>query len=162
VTVDPAAAARALALEAGLDPDRLLLATVPLDLVGVGWATVDADRAAGELGLPGHPVAVVAVDPDVLLGAAGSIWRPAPDEPSLMLLEPSTEGLLAACLARRAEGPAVLYLAPLEGLAAGLERLGAAGVRARRGDGPFGPEALVLDRTPAEPQLMLVGVPSRT
>lgn len=168
MTVDPAAAARTLAAEAGLDPNRLLLGPVQLVVVALGWATVEAARAAEELGLPAGLGTVVPGEADGLLGATTSIWRPAPDEPALVLLEPSTEGLLAAGLARRSEGPVALYVVPVSGtpspggLAEAVQALANAGVRCRTGHGPFGPEALVLDRAPAEPQLVLVGVPSAT
>jgi hypothetical protein len=178
VTADPVAIARSLGREAGLsgagptpaggpgaaadgDPDRdgLSLGAVRLATIGVGWATVELARAAVEL-VGNDPGAVGPAEPDVLLGASAWTWRPASPAPILVLLEPNTEGRLAAALARRGEGPAALYLAPLDGLAAGVATLAASGVRCRPGRGPFGEAALVLGRPVAGPQLILVGVPS--
>ena len=179
MTADPVAIARALAREAGLaggdrmpdggpggaadgDPDRddLSLGGVRLVTVGVGWATVELARAAVELGLHDPGGAIGPAEPDLLLGASAWTWRPDSPAPVLVLLEPGTEGRLAAALAHRGEGPAVLYLLPSEGLARGVEALAASGIRCRRGRGPFGEAALVLGRPVAGPQLILVGVPS--
>ena len=75
---------------------------------------------------------------DTLLGARAT----ASDDPRIVLLEPSTEGRLAATLARHGEGPAALYLAvrPLALTATGL--VPALGERPRTGSGPFGSELL--------------------
>jgi hypothetical protein len=85
-----------------------------LSITGIGWATVEADRAFEELAtvLDG-PARWVPQEPDSLLGA--SAWRrdPSPDGgTALVVLEPDTEGRLAACLARFGEGVAAVYLAP--------------------------------------------------
>ena len=80
-------------------------------VAAVGWATVDIDRATADLAVE------AAVD--------GSLVRPAPDDEALgaiarridlidgplLILEPRTEGRLAAALARRGEGPVAVYLA---------------------------------------------------
>lgn len=80
-------------------------------LIAVGWATVDLDRAA--TGLAGQ----AELD--------ASRLRPSPDDEALgafarrldlpdgvlLLLEPRTEGRLAAALARHGEGPIAAYLA---------------------------------------------------
>ena len=157
---DPSAAASALAAEAGLDGLRPILGGVELRPVAVGWASVDLDRAtrdylaSGDTSVTPHDVT------DDLLGARGRRSAPA-SSTGVVLFEPATEGLLAAVLARRDEGPAVLYLAPIRGdLGSSLDRLAAAGIRTRRGDGPFGEAALVLGRPATGPQLILVGVPS--
>jgi hypothetical protein len=179
VTADPVGIARELAREAGLaeadptpdggpdaagggrpDPAGLSLGGVRLVTVGVGWATVELARAAVELVPHGAGGAVRPAEPDLLLGAAAWTWRPASPGPVLVLLEPNTEGRLAAGLAHRGEGPLALYLAPSAGLAAGVEALEATGLRCRPGRGPFGEAALVLGRPVAGPQLILVGVPS--
>lgn len=112
------------------------------------WATVDLDRAAGDLGLP---VQALASEPH--LGAAVGLVRP-PGGPPIALLEPDTEGRLAATLARHGEGPAGAYLV------AGRSLADEPGVR----NGPFGPS--VLDRaSPRDgPHLILVdpaAVPSQ-
>ncbi len=99
--------------------------------------------------------------PDDLLGATGRVGRPMTNGPTVVLLEPGTEGLLAAALARRGEGPAVLFLATVDGsLPAALDRLASAGIRTRSGHGPFGEAVLVLGRPTGEPQLIVVAVPS--
>ena len=71
--------------------------------IGVGWATVELDRAARELGIA---VAEAAADP-----ALGAACRSAvlADGTVLVLLEPSTEGRLAGTLARLGEGPHVTW-----------------------------------------------------
>jgi len=107
--VELVAAAEAIRFDAGaLDP-RLRDRRV----VGVGWATVEADRAFRELStvLDG-PADWVPQERDALLGATR--WRrdPSPvDGVALFVLEPDTEGRLAACLARFGEGVAAAYLA---------------------------------------------------
>ena len=80
----------------------------------------------------------------------------------LVLLEPSTEGRLAAALARHGEGPTVLYLGPLDPADGPdlLDRLAASGVRIRTGASALGPAGLVVGRPLDGPQLVLVAVPS--
>jgi hypothetical protein len=175
VTFDPAVAAAELLGAMDIDASRTVdrdprpevdvlagpvLAGIPLRVVGVGWATVELDRAATELRATGRWT-VEPAQPDTLLGAAARIGRRAEGGPLAVLLEPFTEGRVAAFLARHGEAPAVLYVAPREGgLAAALALLAATGARIRGGDGPLGPGALVLDRSAGEPQLVLVAVPS--
>jgi hypothetical protein len=104
--LEAAEAARAAA--AGVDRR-----TASLPIAGVGWATVEHERAQQEL--------------DTLLGSAGP-WEPLGRDaslgarrwwragttsgaaPFLVVLEPDTEGRLAASLARFGEGVAVVYL----------------------------------------------------
>ncbi len=172
VTLDPAAPARELAREAGLgtppadagpDGSGLALAGLAVRVVAVGWATVDLDRAWSELAPPGaaaHEDHVHVVDG--LLGARGRFLGSSPGGIRSILLEPATEGRLAASLARRGEGPAALYLAPTTGdLSAALDRLARAGTRMRAGDTAIGPGAVVLDGPASGPQVILVAVPSR-
>jgi hypothetical protein len=73
-------------------------------LAALGWATVDAERLAAQLGKPltDEPQA------DPALGATG--YRVASANLPLVLLEPVTEGRMAAALARLGEGPVALYL----------------------------------------------------
>lgn len=82
-------------------PDRPVLA-------GIGWATVDLERAAAAWPdrrfLPG--AAEASLGARTLVEAA-----PRSGSVALVLLEPSTEGRLAATLARHGEGPVVLYVA---------------------------------------------------
>jgi hypothetical protein len=136
------------------------LGGVPLRVVGIRWATVELDRAANELGsTAGYEVE--SAESDALLGATARIGRAAGGGPIAVLLEPFTEGRLAAFLARHGEAPAVLYLAPIDGgLEAAVARLAAARIRTRTEKGPLGPAALVLGRSADESQLILVAVPS--
>ncbi|MDP9483713.1 MAG: VOC family protein [Chloroflexota bacterium] len=156
---DPARAEAGLLRTAGMGPGPAL-GGVELSVVGIGWATVELDRAATELGVtPGYEVE--SARPDTLLGATARIGRPGGGGPVAVLLEPFTEGRLAAFLARHGEAPAALYLAPRAGgLDAAVDRLAAAGIRTRAGSGPFGPAALVLGRSAGGPQVVLVAVPS--
>lgn len=84
-----------------------------LELAGIGWATVELERAAREVGAEVgiDPAAWVPAPRDALLGARA--WTAlAPDDggPAIVLLEPDTEGRLAAALARFGEGLAAVYL----------------------------------------------------
>ncbi len=83
------------------------------ELAGIGWGTVELERAARELGaeLGIDSGAWVPTPRDALLGARGwSALAPAGEGPAIVLLEPDTEGRLAATLVRFAEGVAALYL----------------------------------------------------
>jgi hypothetical protein len=124
-------------------------------VLAVGWATVELDRAARELA---HLLA-----PDAGFGAAassvllGARCRSAPAAEAglwIALLEPDTEGRLAASLARSGEGWAATWvLAPPSGTGTG-------GLSAAR-PGPFGPERLRLGRGLAGPHRLVVeAVPS--
>jgi hypothetical protein len=81
---------------------------------GVGWATVELDRAAEEfrvgLGLP-RSGAFRDGPPDGFLGAHTRLARVRPSGLWIVLVEPSTEGRLAAFLARHGEGIAAAYVA---------------------------------------------------
>ncbi len=143
---------------------------VPLVLAGVGWATVELDRAEADLGpwlgeadppaggAGGGPPAAVR---DPQLGAVARVWRGGglPGD-RFVLLEPDTEGRLAASLARDGEGPCTIYLRPAVGLAAW-----AAGARDRgvalgtTQVGPLGSARLVLGGPVAGPHLLLVDAP---
>jgi hypothetical protein len=107
--------AAARAIPAGLSGGRTL---------GIGWATVELERAASELGaslgLPANAWELAARDQ--LLGARALLGphlgsrlgsAPGPDAggPRLLVLEPDTEGRLAASLARHGEGVAAVYVA---------------------------------------------------
>jgi hypothetical protein len=74
-------------------------------LLAIGWATVDWERVAAELG----QTALEPADPEPALGARA--WRARTGSIDLVLLEPSTEGRLAGFLARHGEGLAALYVA---------------------------------------------------
>ena len=74
-----------------------------------------------------------------------------------MLLEPDTEGWLAASLARHREGPAVLYVrVPMSTIAGMSERLARLDIRARAGTGPFGPEWAIVGPHAWGPTMVLV------
>jgi hypothetical protein len=121
-----------------------------LPIAAIGWATVDSERARADLdavlsGDPGapqlQPWAPIERDPD--LGARA--WaRAAADPggaPALVVLEPDTEGRLAASLARFGEGVAVIYLGE------GMPRPG----RLLRGGQAWGPHVVVVDSSEQTP-----------
>jgi hypothetical protein len=126
-----------------------------LPIAGIGWATVELDRAARELA---SVAGFEASTRDASLGAAA---RRSPlgdrSRPVIVLLEPDTEGLLAATLARFGEGVGAVYLGPLE--------------RADVDDtpnlrpslpGPLGPARLVMGRPTSGPHaLVLAGASHR-
>jgi hypothetical protein len=144
-----AAAAAARDAAARRDP---WLAELPI--VGIGWATVELDRAAREL------VAVGAFEPaqrDVTLGAA---CRRSPlgdgSAPVTVLLEPDTEGLVAAALARFGEGVQVAYLGPLDRADVDdTPRLGPSR------PGPLGPARLVIGRPRWGPHVLVLAGATR-
>jgi hypothetical protein len=126
-------------------------------IVGIGWATVELDRAERELG----PPLCSRWDPgprDELLGATVRHCRDEGEQ--LILLEPDTEGRLAAFLARFGEGIAAVYLGhvhvpagigptpqPVDPLALGPRGLGPLGPgRVLLGGPAWGPHIVVLDR----------------
>jgi hypothetical protein len=144
--------------------------------VGIGWATVELERAAAELGrlldLPPDPW--TPAGRDQLLGAAtllGPRLGPLVDGPRLVLLEPYTEGRLAASLARHGEGVAAVYVAglaptlvPPDGGASppAPSRSAAAPGPLGRGrlvlGGPiWGPHVIALDATPNPESLPSAG-----
>ncbi|HEX2141900.1 MAG TPA: hypothetical protein VHK28_06430 [Candidatus Limnocylindria bacterium] len=100
------------ALTAPEDPARASLLPRPID----DWtespralilATVDADRAAADL-QPAIGAGWREVGEDAVLGARCRIKEIGRSE--LVLAEPSTEGYVAACLARFGEGPVAVAL----------------------------------------------------
>ena len=114
-------------------------------LIGVGWATVDLDRAAAELGITPSDVA-----PDDALGARCRAID-GPDGVAFVLLEPSTDGRLAATLARWDEGPAITWwdVPAVDGRAAAPETSGPLGaVRLLRDGGRDGPWRFLRVRSP--------------
>jgi hypothetical protein len=113
------------------------LATGPV--LGVGWATVELERAEREFGGGFGDAAK-----DEILGATCRIRA------NLVLLEPKTEGPLAATLARHGEGPVAVW----------FEGDGSPGVihelRSIQAAGPFGPERLVAGSPRFGPHVFLV------
>lgn len=104
--------------------------------VALIWATVDLERAmrqlvdAGMVGGPPHPTLDVGV-----LGARGARAAAGRLGVPLLVLEPATEGRLAATLARHGEGPCGLVIGASNG---GLELV--------PGGSTAGPHLLVGDR----------------
>jgi hypothetical protein len=138
--------------------------------IAIGWATVDLDRAALEIAEAlGVEDGFTQAAPDVLLGATCRIGRRVhPGSLAVVLLEPFTEGRLAATLARYGEGPAAAWLhVPTVGRDAVVRLVREAGLHASRpGDGPFGPEILVrggpVGRSARGPHLLLASPPAGT
>jgi hypothetical protein len=144
----------------GHPPTRLLLA-------GIGWATVDADRAESELGMwlraaaPGSAQDLADAHLGALARARATAGLPGD---WLVLLEPTSEGPVAAALARHGEGPCALYLWPVAGFDAwrasaagrtdwpglGDVRRGPFGRQARFRGSAAGPHVIVTEgRTPS-------------
>jgi len=148
-----------------------------LRLIGIGWATVELERAAEDLA--GAFAAARLPQPDwapaqrdANLGASTWVGTAAwfgaagpprglvdPEMPAVVLLEPDSEGRLAASLARFDEGVAAIYLlAAAESgpdTAAGAypvdqARLGAAA------PGPLGSGHIVLARPAWGPHIIVV------
>jgi hypothetical protein len=130
----------------------------PARILAEIWATVDLERWLIDLGLP-VACAIEAVD-DPILGARVLLL----DEPPggtgpIVLAEPTTEGRLAAFLARHGEGRAGRYLSVPAGPSAIRAGAAAAGASVSRpADGPFGPSVLVLGGPLGSPHLFLVPV----
>jgi hypothetical protein len=126
-------------------------------LIALIWATVDRDRVVAGLGLPAE---ILPDDPD--LGASVVLVRPADGDP-IAILEPRTEGRLAATLARHDEGSAGEYVAspiPLDAVGAVAATVGL--VAGRPVDGPFGRSVLVTSRPASGHHLVLVERPAGT
>jgi hypothetical protein len=121
------------------------------------WATVDRDRVVGDLGLPAETL-----PDDPHLGAFVVLVRPAGDDP-VAIVEPATEGRLAAVLARHGEGPIGVYIespVDLDSIASLVARRGLAASAAAVG--PFGPSVLVTAGPAAKDHLVLVQRPAGT
>ena len=80
------------------------------DLIGIGWATVELDRAEATLTMEAglEPGVARSAPDDEVLGAVAR--RLDLSDGSLLILEPRTEGRLAAALARHGEGPVAAYV----------------------------------------------------
>ena len=135
----------------------------PLRTIARIWATVELERALADLGA--EPTRVAAAIGDPLLGARVVLVTADDGSPDIALAEPSTEGRLAATLARHDEGPAGRYVVAPAGLEAVRVRAAAANVQlSQPAIGPFGWSVLVLDGPAADPSIILVdpaAVPSR-
>ena len=174
----PAAAPRGVfnhALEAALETTvaRVEAFLGLIDGLAVGWATVDLERAALGLG-PGRPTAPLP-DDDLLGsrclsvgstdGAGGADWANGPiaEDLPIVLLEPNTEGRLAASLARHGEGPIALYLlVPARTIDRFRVVAPASGVHlSRPASGPFGRAVLVLDEAAWGPHVIVAEASAR-
>ena len=139
---------------------RLRKAVEPRRAVA-GWATVELDRAeievAGALAAT-HDLRDPRIEdaPDErVLGARCRLLRYTADH-DMVLLEPSTEGRLAAALVRHGEGSVARYLLADGGAP---ERARRAGFRlSSEGRGPFGRERLVIAGPRWGPFLLLAGL----
>jgi len=142
----------------GASPDASV--SPPLILVGVGWATVELDRAEAELDPWLEPrVGQGRMDAEEPLLGGRARLRSSGGLPAgtMVLLEPTTEGRLAAALARDGEGPCALYLAPREGLAAWRRAARARHVITGPAQpGPLGPATLLPGGRAAGPHLIVV------
>jgi hypothetical protein len=143
-TLDLADAAGRLAAVTGGD-------ALGLPVIAVGWATVDTERAVAEL--REHGPFEAAAD-EAILGARCAVGR-RDAAVRLAILEPNTEGRLAATLARHDEGPAVLWIADAGTLPRHLRLSTPA-------DGPFGRERLVLGGPLGGRHLLVVERPAGT
>lgn len=140
-----------------LERIRAAIAAAPMDrpALAIGWATVELDRAVADLAieLGTVPAAFLPAADSVALGACCRVaYGVLPGDRPLAILEPRTEGRLAAFLARGGEGPAATW-------SRGTDP-GEPGARAADRPGPFGPERLL----PGEPvngpfSLLIVGDP---
>lgn len=135
---------------------RLRRAVEPQRVVG-GWATVELDRAELEVGTALAALGVPRIEPaddERVLGARCRRLRFAAGD--VLLLEPATEGRLAAALARHGEGPLVLYLVADSGATERARRAGFTLTSA--GEGPLGTERLVIAGPRDGPFLVLAGL----
>jgi len=129
--------------------------TVVREILAVGWTTVELDRAARELAhLLAPGAAFVEATPCEHLGAWCRIGRVRPGAAAagvVVLLEPSTEGHLAATLARHDEGWQVTWEAVDDATtrAAGV-------ILTMERHGPLGPERLILGGPATGPHRLVV------
>ena len=128
---------------AELARQRARLGGIGLDfsLIARGRATVDVDRAEAEVGEVMAVRDISGADDDELLGARCRIITTGTGD-TIALLEPFTEGRLAAALARFGEGHVVDYVAAGRNVVAAASAAGVVVSLAARG--PFGRQRLVL------------------
>ena len=136
-------AIRRLSAETGAD-------RLGLPVIALGWATVDTERGSAELADygPFQPAA-----DEAILGARSVVGPPGTGNLRVAIVEPNTEGRLAATLARHDEGPAVLWVA-------GTPQVDLLLSTAARG--PFGSERLVLGGRLGGRHLIVVERPAGT
>ncbi len=129
-------AEEALEIDVGVKPANPRRVELDVPLVAIGWATVELDRWASFAPAPAADDTLLGARCAIVADAAALSASPAASSVPVALLEPSTEGRLAAFLARHGEGPAVLYLAAqvFEDRSPGDQATGSS---------PFGPARLV-------------------
>jgi hypothetical protein len=123
--------------------------------LAIGWATVELERAAAELSSGLAPGGGFRTAPSSeLLGARCLVGRAATGSPAtwLVLLEPSTEGRIAASLVRHGEGWAASWDLPAP---ADVEQP-AAPAWSVEADGPLGRERLQLGGPASGPHRLRV------
>ncbi len=115
-------------------------------VLAIGWATVELDRAAREFAADG---AIEALPGSEHLGCACRRLMTAAADIPVVLMEPTTEGRLAATLARHGEGWAAAWLraAPADS---------ALGPLSAARPGPLGVERLILGGAVAGPHRLVV------
>lgn len=122
----------------------------------LGWATVELDRAESEVVHPRGWTPAVSAPDDVALGARTRVAR-SPDDAIVVLLEPFTEGRLAASLVRFGEGFVVEYVVvPGRDFGHAVDTVHRAGlVLSTEAAGPFGRQRLVVGGPAWGPHLIL-------
>ena len=135
---------------------RLDVLAMPLRVVGTGIATVDLDQAEERIRATIAYRSITDGPEDVLLGARCRIVV-VDEGPSLVLLEPNTEGRLAASLARYGQEPVVSYLTVHVANDDVVALAAAAGITlSKTAPGPLGTGRLVLGGPAWGPHLILV------
>lgn len=127
----------------GIEPARAAA------VLAVGWATVELERAARELG-SAFDLEFVEAPGSVHLGCACRRSVATVDGVHVVLMEPTTEGRLALTLARHGEGLAAAWIRDEAGPVTPDRRVSAAR------PGPFGSERLVLGGPVSGPHHLLV------
>ncbi len=124
-------------------------------VLAVGWATVELERAARELGTA-FDLEFVEAPGSIHLGCACRRSVATVDGVHVVLLEPITEGRLAVTLARHGEGLAAAWIRD-DPMRAATTRSGSGGrATSAARPGPFGTERLVLGGPVSGPHHLLV------
>jgi hypothetical protein len=121
-------------------------------VIAVIWATVDRDRLLAGSDWP----TAESLPDDPFLGASVAVVRSATAD-AIAVVEPVTEGRLAATLARHGEGPVGEYVeapVPLDDIGSAAAAAGL--VVGRPAAGPFGRSVIVLSGPVSGPHLVLV------
>jgi hypothetical protein len=135
---------------------RLDVLAIPVRVIGTGIATLDLDQAEERIRATIPHRSITDGPEDVLLGARSRIVE-LDNGPSLVLLEPNTEGRLAASLARYGQEPVVSYMTAHVANDDILALAAAAGIAmSKAAPGPLGTARLVLGGPAWGPHLILV------